>query len=111
MRARDTSPGIVPEASDDYWRSYFDLNGQLMAVSVIGFKTSPLSAKSGLDTIRSFTKAIRFANADNSQAFAKKVKDERPAPAVAPRAITPRAVTPRSNGNLRGVGILRRLLG
>lgn len=62
LRARDTSPGIVPGAADDYWRAYFDLSGQIVSVSVIGFADKPLSPAKGLSTLREFADLIRSSN-------------------------------------------------
>jgi hypothetical protein len=62
LRARDSSEGIVPGAANDYWRSYFDLNGQIVSVSVIGFQSSPLSPEAGLATVREFSQLIRSKN-------------------------------------------------
>ncbi len=62
LRARDTSPGIVPGASDDYWRAYFDLQEQIVSVSVIGFQSDPISPDTGLATLREFAHLIKDQN-------------------------------------------------
>jgi hypothetical protein len=62
LRARDTSPGIVPGASDDYWRAYFDLQDQIVSVSVIGFQSDPISPDTGLATLREFARLIKDQN-------------------------------------------------
>jgi len=100
IRASDASPGIVPDASPDYWRSYFAVNNLLVSVSVIGFTTSPLSPSVGLDTVRDFTKAMQ------GQPLGTSVQ-----PAAVLPTVTPARVEPKPGPTLRRVGILRRLLG
>ena len=105
LRATDTSPGIVPDASDEYWRAYFDLNGQLVSLSAIGFNDKPLSAATGLDTVRDFTGAMRRGNG-----VAPLVVDEPVQTTVQP-TVQPTIRRPPPKGGLRGIGILRRLFG
>lgn len=62
LRARDTSAGIVPGAAPDYWRAYFDLRGQLVSVSVIGFVNSPLEPEVALRTLQEFAFILRGKN-------------------------------------------------
>lgn len=62
LRARDTSAGIVPGASNEYWRAYFDLKDQIVSVSVIGFKDQPLKPETGLAMLREFEHAIKSSN-------------------------------------------------
>lgn len=62
LRARDTSKGIVPGASQNYWRGYFDLEGEIVSVSVIGFKSKPLPPAKSLATLREFASLIRKRN-------------------------------------------------
>ncbi|MFQ5439208.1 MAG: hypothetical protein ACE5DK_10325, partial [Paracoccaceae bacterium] len=80
LRAADTSNAIVPGASDEYWRSYFDLDGQIVSVSVIGFRSDPLPPEKSLLTVREFTRLIRARNG-------------RAAGSVPPAATTPTAAT------------------
>lgn len=110
LRASDTSPGLVPDAADDYWRSYFDLNGQIISVSVIGFKTQPIAAATGLDTVVEFTRLIR---AENGVAVdPKPIETQKPAETFQPQqTTTPQQTTPRPEPSLRGIGILRRIFG
>ncbi len=110
LRARDTSPGIVPGAADDYWRSYFDLNGQIVSVSVIGFEQDPISAATGLDTVREFTHLIRESNGVAS--IPVSVAEAEPQSEPIHTAAT---TQPRRKANpvrtLWTLGLLRRLLG
>jgi hypothetical protein len=62
LRARDSSAGVVPDAADDYWRAYFDLNDQIVSVSVIGFKKDPITPDTGLTTLREFSNLIKSEN-------------------------------------------------
>jgi len=62
LRARDTSKGIVPGASDDYWRAFFNLRDQVASVSVIGFRSDPLPPEKGLATTKEFTRLLRLRN-------------------------------------------------
>ncbi len=71
IRASDSSKGIVPGAASDYWRSYFDLNGQIVSVSVIGFRSAPLSPEAGLATVREFSQLIRRKNGGGSVVVAR----------------------------------------
>lgn len=62
LRASDNSVGVVPGAADDYWRAYFDLNEQIVSVSVIGFKKDPITPDTGLTTLREFANLIKTKN-------------------------------------------------
>lgn len=62
LRASDNSAGVVPGAADDYWRAYFDLNEQIVSVSVIGFKKDPITPDTGLTTLREFSNLIKSQN-------------------------------------------------
>lgn len=62
LRASDTSESIVPGASQDYWRSYFDLNDQIVTLSVIGFTAAPLAPETGLATLQEFSNLMRANN-------------------------------------------------
>ncbi len=74
LRANDTSDGIVPGASNDYWRAYFDLHEQILSVSVIGFTSDPLEPNTGLATVRDFANRIRTQN--GAQVIASQVVEE-----------------------------------
>lgn len=108
LRASDTSPGVVPDASHDYWRAYFDLKGQLVSVSVIGFTSSPLAPATGLDTVREFTRTMRLANGDTTEI--PPPEDPGPTTTTQPDYTTEPA-NDRPKPKLRGVGLLRRLFG
>lgn len=62
LRASDTSQGIVPGAAADYWRAYFDLQDQIVSISVIGFESTPLSPDVSLATLQEFADLIRDPN-------------------------------------------------
>ncbi|MCA8869611.1 MAG: hypothetical protein KDA67_13235 [Rhodobacteraceae bacterium] len=104
LRALDTSDGIIPGDADDYWRAYFDVDLQMVSVSVIGLESSPISADQGLRTVREFAGLIRRRNgvisavtAEATPETATEYKND-PAP--------PRSQTGRT---LRKVGLLRKL--
>lgn len=48
--------------SGDYWRAVFETAGQLVTVTVSGYRETPLDDKAGADLTRSFIAAIRRAN-------------------------------------------------
>jgi len=54
-RSTNTTPGLQP----GYWRGFFDLNGRLITISVIGFERRPMPAENGLDLLRSVLARIR----------------------------------------------------
>ncbi|MFT4715767.1 MAG: hypothetical protein ACI861_001056 [Paracoccaceae bacterium] len=62
IRATDRSEGVVPDAAQDYWRAYFDVNDQIVSVSVIGFQTDPITPEIGLSTVREFAGLIKSQN-------------------------------------------------
>jgi len=110
LRVTDSSPGIVPNASPDYWRSYFGLKGQIVSVSVIGFQSKPLAPATGLDTVREFTRTLRANNsaaAPVGTTIPPTVSVRKPSP---PR-IAPATTRSKPGRILKRVGILRRLLG
>lgn len=115
LRARDTSTGIVPDAATDYWRAYFDLDEQIVSVSVIGFQSDPISADVGLDTVETFARKIRSQNgqdisrpiADSEIASDDEPVEER----VQERQTRQEPEEPRAkrSGGLRNLGLLRRI--
>ena len=107
LRARDSSTGIVPDASDDYWRAYFDLRDQIVSVSVIGFQSDPISPDVGLSTVQEFTGLIRNRNDGTPMADTVTPEPETP-PARQPR---PQPTANDPTNSLRSIGLLRRLLG
>jgi len=116
LRARDTSKGIVPGASQDYWRSYFSLDGQIFSVSVIGFRSDPLPPEKGLAIAREFTGLIRQRNGGRVTPVATPVI----APVVAEVVATsepvtrpqPAAARPRKKrrASFWSLGLLRKLV-
>ncbi len=100
IRATDTSEGLVPGASDDYWRAYFDLDRQIVSVSVIGFQTEPLAPETGLKTVREFANAIKSSNGVVTA----------PLPVQQTTTTTPRRPIP-ANTTLMSIGFLRRIFG
>jgi len=108
LRASDTSSGIVPGAADDYWRSYFDLDGQIVSVSVIGFKDKPLSAQKSLQTAQKFTQLIRERNGNVQPPL--EVTQSEPAQAITPVAQKPARHATNPIRVLWTVGLLRRLV-
>lgn len=109
LRARDTSPGIVPGAADDYWRAYFDLSGQIASVSVIGFTDKPLSPEKGLSTLRQFANLIREENGVEPAPVQTASLSEEEFEDEFEDSAEPRRQR-RPTGVFWSVGILRRLL-
>lgn len=107
LRSTDSSPGIVPDTANDNWRGYFDVNGQLVSVSVIGFNSDPISPDAGLETVRAFARAMQAGN----NATAARTPTQ---PVIAPQTTSEpvREKSKPSTGNrLNRVGILRRIFG
>ncbi len=50
------------DVAGDYWRAVFATAGQLVTVTVSGFREAPLDDKTGAALARGFVKAIRRAN-------------------------------------------------
>lgn len=50
------------DVTGDYWRGIFETAGQLVTVTVSGFRTAPLDEKSGARLTRAFAAAIRKSN-------------------------------------------------
>ena len=55
----DGSANATPGLDETYWRGFFDLNGRLVTISVVGFESIPMPADSGLATMRAFSDRIR----------------------------------------------------
>jgi hypothetical protein len=62
IHARDSGPGLSAGLSADYWRSYFDLDGRIVSLSVLGFDAAPLGRAASLDTLAEFEAEIRRRN-------------------------------------------------
>ncbi len=122
LRASDTSRGIVPGASQDYWRAYFDLQGQIASVSVIGFRSDPLPPEKSLATLREFARLIRIRNGESATPVTPVIPLAPAVPAPVPVAVAqtetipppvpkPRVVKHRSAlGLFWSIGLLRKLL-
>lgn len=54
LRVKDLSPAHFEGAQDSYWRAYFDAGNSSVALSVIGFSETPVTASEGLDVLRGF---------------------------------------------------------
>ncbi len=54
------------DVAGDYWRGVFDVAGQLVTVTVSGFREAPLDDKAGARLARGFVAAIRRANGDGA---------------------------------------------
>lgn len=59
IRLRDSSQGDISGMDHTYWRGLTDLNGRLVAVSVVSFADRPLGKDEGLATLRTFLARIR----------------------------------------------------
>lgn len=62
LHATDTSEPVAPGAANEFWRAYFDVEDQIVSVSVIGFVEKPLSPEQSLLTLRKFANRIRENN-------------------------------------------------
>lgn len=110
LRARDTSTGVVPGAASDYWRAYFDLPGQIVSVSVIGFADDPLAPEKGLEIVREFAGMIRQRNGGADMLAPP--PDDTPYEPPAERVREPEPepiVRERRRPSLQGIGLLRRI--
>jgi len=56
------------DVAGDYWRAVFATAGQLVTVTVSGFRATPLDAKDGARLTRAFADAIRKANRSGATA-------------------------------------------
>ncbi|PTX57801.1 hypothetical protein C8N43_2473 [Litoreibacter ponti] len=88
VHARDRSGGSIPGADNTYWRGYFDVKSSLVAVSVMGLESAPLSSSDGLATLYDFANSI--------------LEDQRPNQ-TAPASSNP--------DDVQNTGLLRRLFG
>ena len=59
IRLRDTSQGAMSGMEDVYWRGLSDVNGRLVAVSMLSFSDRPLPKEAGLATLWAFLTRIR----------------------------------------------------
>ena len=108
IRAIDNSEGIVPGAADDYWRAYFDLNEQIVSVSVIGFEDDPISPDTGLSTLRQFSHSLKTQN--GIDATPPPVVEETPAePTTKPKPSKKKTVRDARNV-FWSIGLLRKLI-
>lgn len=62
LHAYDSSAPIMPGAANEYWRSYFDIGDQIVAVSVIATTEHPLSPEQSLQLVKAFAAEIKSAN-------------------------------------------------
>ncbi|MEM9317653.1 MAG: hypothetical protein AAGA70_01445 [Pseudomonadota bacterium] len=62
LRARDTSPGVVPGVEDTYWRAYFDIGPRIATLSVLALQTGGTDEAAQLATLEAFVSATRAAN-------------------------------------------------
>lgn len=59
IHLRDSSQAEIPGMEQTYWRGLTELNGRLVAVSVLGFADRPLNRTDGLALLRAFLARIR----------------------------------------------------
>lgn len=52
----------IGDLSGDYWRGIFEIAGQLVSVTVSGYRAAPLDERTGARLARDFVDAIRRAN-------------------------------------------------
>lgn len=62
VHASDSSAGYAPEMTPAYWRAFFDLNGRIVSVAVLGFEADPIASDVGQRTVRDFADLIRRNN-------------------------------------------------
>lgn len=63
----DDAPSLIKGAKDAEWRSFVDLAGRLITVSVRGFEEAPLSQSAGAVLLGQATDALLAANVSNGQ--------------------------------------------
>jgi hypothetical protein len=108
LRARDGSPGIVPDAAPDFWRAYFDVYEQIVSVSVIGFNTKPISPEKALSLVTNFARSIRASNLGGDTVTVTVREDPVEETTEPVEEIRPR---PEGGRPLRSIGLIRRLFG
>lgn len=81
VRMRDQSTDITPGLEQTYWRGFFDLNGRLITISVVGFANWPLSEENGLALLRAFLTRIRKETVAQSATVAP-LRRKRPFPGL-----------------------------
>ena len=62
IHARDTSAFPGQAVAPDYWRALFDLNGHIVALSVIAVPQAPFTDTAGLRLLEQFVSAVRGAS-------------------------------------------------
>lgn len=62
IHARDTSAFPGQAVAPDYWRALFDLNGHIVALSVISVPQAPFTDTAGLHLLEQFVSAVRGAS-------------------------------------------------
>ncbi len=76
LRVEDLGAAAVEGAQTTYWRAYFDAGTSVVAMSVIGFAQSPVSAADGLDVLRGFvSRNRRYSDALAAESDAKPTDD------------------------------------
>lgn len=63
VRFRDSAPPLVAGLEQIEWRSFLDIRGRLVTVTVRGFDRAPLSQERGLTLMAEAVMALRAANA------------------------------------------------
>jgi hypothetical protein len=109
LRASDTSQADVPGLGDEYWRVFFDVDDQIVSVSVVSFRDAPLGAEEGLETATQFTGAILTANGGDAPAIVEVAETEDVTETTTGTGFNRPRTQP--TGGLSGVGLLRRLFG
>lgn len=110
LRVRDTSPNDQPGLSQEYWRAITDVKGSGVTLSVSGSTATPISANEGLQTLRSFVAEVKARNGGAPVAPVAQAAPVRQQPVQQSQPAPQPSAAPVFNP-LKGVGILRRLLG
>ena len=58
----DRGPQPIPGVERRFWRAFLEVDGHIVALSVLGFEDSGLDAQEGLDLVAALAAATRAAN-------------------------------------------------
>ncbi len=59
LRVSDRTTGPTLGLANTYWRSYFDVDASIVAISVLGFNARPLTQETGLSLLQGFMTEIK----------------------------------------------------
>ena len=63
IRASDSAPAPGQEVEQEYWRALLAVRGQIVTLSVLGLKASPMSSADKRALLEQFVARVQAANA------------------------------------------------